>query len=169
MSYESATSTVLLASQCAVCSRPLVDSVSVETGMGPVCREKHGYTIEVADDQRAQANKLVHTIATAQTMTPEQGAELIALGFQRLALTLTERLMKAGRVTIESDLLGFNVATPYRPEATQDWRGIRGRRWDSAKKANYVPTQSKRALWALLRKHFIGAVLVSPKGETIIG
>jgi hypothetical protein len=33
----------MLAVYCACCSRPLVDSVSVETGVGPECRKKHGY------------------------------------------------------------------------------------------------------------------------------
>jgi hypothetical protein len=44
MSYESAPATKLLATHCACCSRPLVDAVSVETGIGPDCRKKHGYT-----------------------------------------------------------------------------------------------------------------------------
>lgn len=33
----------LVATQCACCSRPLVDAVSVETGVGPECRKRHGY------------------------------------------------------------------------------------------------------------------------------
>lgn len=43
MSYETAPSTVLLASCCAICGRALRDAVSVEAGIGPDCREKYGY------------------------------------------------------------------------------------------------------------------------------
>lgn len=47
--YENAPATQLLASYCACCSRPLVDSISVEAGIGPVCREKHGYAERQGD------------------------------------------------------------------------------------------------------------------------
>lgn len=43
MSYENAPATRMIAVYCACCSRPLVDSVSVEAGVGPECRKKHGY------------------------------------------------------------------------------------------------------------------------------
>ncbi len=43
MSYENAPATRMLATHCACCSRALVDSVSVETGVGPECRKIHGY------------------------------------------------------------------------------------------------------------------------------
>jgi hypothetical protein len=40
--YADAPSTILLATHCCMCSRPLVDAESVERGMGPTCAEKHG-------------------------------------------------------------------------------------------------------------------------------
>lgn len=43
MSYLNSPVTALVAVNCACCSRPLCDAVSVETGVGPVCRERHGY------------------------------------------------------------------------------------------------------------------------------
>jgi uncharacterized protein DUF6011 len=43
MSYENAPGTKLLATLCACCARPLLDAASVEAGMGPHCRAKHGY------------------------------------------------------------------------------------------------------------------------------
>jgi hypothetical protein len=43
MSYENAPATEMLATHCAICSRPLLDAVSVEIGIGPVCRQRHGY------------------------------------------------------------------------------------------------------------------------------
>lgn len=44
MSYESAPATILLATRCACCGRELLDAESVEKGMGPTCRRKHGFT-----------------------------------------------------------------------------------------------------------------------------
>lgn len=41
--YENAPATRMLAIYCACCRKPLVDAKSVETGMGPVCRGKHGF------------------------------------------------------------------------------------------------------------------------------
>jgi hypothetical protein len=43
MSYENAPATRLLASHCCICGRPLVDGLSVELGLGPECRKRHGY------------------------------------------------------------------------------------------------------------------------------
>ena len=38
MSYENAPATKMLATNCCCCGRPLVDSMSVELGIGPECR-----------------------------------------------------------------------------------------------------------------------------------
>lgn len=38
--YESAISTQLMATNCCICGRPLLDADSVGTGVGPICREK---------------------------------------------------------------------------------------------------------------------------------
>jgi hypothetical protein len=40
--YADAPSTILLATHCCMCNRPLVDAESVERGMGPTCAENHG-------------------------------------------------------------------------------------------------------------------------------
>ena len=52
MSYENAPATQMIASHCCVCNRPLVDSVSVELGIGPDCRKKHGYNVEATEENR---------------------------------------------------------------------------------------------------------------------
>jgi hypothetical protein len=49
MSYENAPATKLLATHCACCARPLVDALSVELGIGPDCRKKHGFTKREGD------------------------------------------------------------------------------------------------------------------------
>lgn len=44
--YENAPATLMLATHCCVCGRPLLDSDSVEMGIGPTCRGKTGFTAE---------------------------------------------------------------------------------------------------------------------------
>lgn len=41
--YEGSPACLLLATHCACCGRALVDAKSVETGVGPECRKRHGY------------------------------------------------------------------------------------------------------------------------------
>jgi len=43
--YENAASTHLLATSCACCGRALRDPESVEAGVGPDCRARHGYDV----------------------------------------------------------------------------------------------------------------------------
>jgi hypothetical protein len=101
MTYENAPATKMIATHCACCGRPLVDAVSVETGMGPHCRKKHGFSqpdtiVEVtaavtalaatlpadlyadvvpsagaADFTRVAANRLVHRIACLGDDAPQ--------------------------------------------------------------------------------------------------
>lgn len=44
--YENAPATRLLATHCCVCGRPLLDSDSVEIGIGPTCRGKFAFDAE---------------------------------------------------------------------------------------------------------------------------
>ena len=70
MSYEAAPATRLLATHCAACSRPLVDAVSVEAGMGPECRRKYGREPELPPDYDAamrSLDSLQHTAAECPT------------------------------------------------------------------------------------------------------
>lgn len=56
MSYESAPATLLVATHCCVCRRPLVDADSVECGIGPTCRS--GMDPDVTPDWEAVADHL---------------------------------------------------------------------------------------------------------------
>lgn len=49
MSYENAPATKMLATHCACCARPLVDAESVELGIGPDCRKRHGFKAAQAE------------------------------------------------------------------------------------------------------------------------
>lgn len=166
--YETAPATELLATACCCCGRPLVDAQSVEFGIGPVCREKHGFNVDVAPDARERANKIVYAVAANQDMTPEQATELEELGFSVLVNKLADRLLECGAVTVKVAGKGFDVSTPFCEDATADWRAIPGRRWFGKDKVNWVPASQKSALWALLKKHFAGARLTHPAGTCFI-
>jgi hypothetical protein len=145
-----------------------VDAQSVEFGIGPICREKHGFNVDVDDESRTVANKIVHQVAATQELTPEQATQLEELGFSTLATKLAARLLEAGAVTVKIAGKGFDVSTPFCPEATSDWRALPGRRWFGTDKVNWVPASQKNALWALLKKHFAGARLTHPAGTCFI-
>ena len=196
MSYENAPSTILLATHCAACNRPLRDAQSVEAGMGPDCREKYGYAgaqtepdwdkvnhiaekfdLDALDmvarfhgDAHKVANMLVHRAACAPREERALYIECIAaLGFTKLAAKLAEG---AGEVVeVKRDGEVFVVVTPYNPAFVGGLKDARiGARWNPARKAWTVPTddRARAGLWRVVKAHYAGAMLASEKGLTRI-
>lgn len=192
MSYENAPATKLIAAFCACCSRPLVDAESVETGMGPHCRKKHGYAtpevehellavasvlasvltfdeyaelIAKAGTAREAANVLVHRVAALQCgeRVPFYVAAIEALGFRSLAARISKRL-KA--ITVETDEPGYKlrVFSPYSAEFVESARKIGGRAVKLGPKswAWDFPLQNRKALWSVLKSSY-------PKGTPVHG
>jgi hypothetical protein len=186
--YENAPATKLLATHCACCGIPLVDSVSVDVGVGPVCRKKHGFTKKVSEEVRREANQLVYQIALAnsegQGNAPRARRMDIAractrlreLGFDKLAGIIEKRICPV-RITVAGNALV--VASPYSEEATDAFRRVPGRHWHGrgcscgrdlgAEKVNAFPLASRPALWAALQRAFRGQVAIGPKGPFVIG
>ncbi len=168
--YEDAPATKMLATNCACCARPLLDALSVESGMGPICRSKHGFSgkhaPQVSDEDRVKANKIVYAIALGLPTEHLAAAikDLRDLGFTLLASVLEDRNVA---VTIEgNDVATLRVYTPFNEAMVAGFRTIPGRRWSAEHKANIIPaTQPARAaLWALLKKHFAGQMMKTEKG-----
>jgi len=183
--YENTAACILLATHCACCNRPLVDSVSVELGMGPICRRKHGHemadkpaswdlvkkalaTCELSEllvkhgeDQRKVANVVVHRIAALREgeLVGHLVAILSLLGFIKLAGILAKRL-DGVRVTREGETLV--VETPYNEAFVGKVRALRCAPWDNVRKVNYVAAKNNKALWAALQSSF-------PKGTVVVG
>lgn len=169
MGYENAPQTHALATHCLVCGKELCDAVSVEVGMGPVCRKRAGYQ-DGPEEHRAAANKQIHLVSTSKD-TPERIQalqELLELGFVgvakallgtvatvKIAMTNDKHPHGAGRLAVQ---------TPYNPAVVSAMRGVPGRRWDGTNKCNTFPTSSRRQLWALLKDHYEGDIGVSPAG-----
>lgn len=174
MAYENATATRLLATNCIVCGRALVDAVSVETGIGPECREHFGADVDVTPEAHVAANKLVFQASIAAVKghiakVHEYAEQVKALGFTTLAEKMTGRFVNAERqadIVIEQSGEVYTVATPFR-RGDKDafiaaWRAIPGRRFSGG--VNVVPVTEKAALWALLRQFFPGRWGKGPQG-----
>jgi hypothetical protein len=187
--YTNSPSAKLVATHCAVCSRPLVDSLSVETGVGPECRKRHGYTTANAapdwtavqscigrhvdalnlpadwdTDVRRLANILVHRIAVEQdgalALACVDG--LRALGFSTLGTRCAERLAKI-RLRIEG--MEITLKAPYASEIL----AIPGRRFDREEKVTRITVRrsmegAKRTVLDALTRAFPGAAVDGPEG-----
>jgi uncharacterized protein DUF6011 len=166
--YENAPATILLATHCAACARPLVDAVSVETGMGPDCRKKY-MKADVSPENREIANKIVHNIALALSSTSIDGRQVAAqmintireLGFAKLADKLTKAHVA---VRVEAQGNELIVFTGYDERAVALSQAIPGRIWDKTVKANRFPASQKPAVWVMLKACFLGAPALGPKG-----
>ncbi len=169
--YENAPATRMLATNCACCARPLCDSVSVESGIGPDCRRKHGYNLDVPPAVRDEANQLVHDVAVQQEglAVAQAVARLRELGFERLAAVIAKR---ACRVRIREGehegRAGVFVASPYSEDATAGFRAISGRRWVSESKENFFPAHERRRLWIVLARAYRGETAIGPKGPFVL-
>lgn len=170
MSYENSTQCRLLATHCCVCGRPLVDSVSVEMGIGPDCR--NGVMGGISPETQKACNVLTHDAAVAaqdgNIVKVRKISEMIReLGLAVLADKILERFKNAERlakIRITETSEGLLIKTPFK--RTSDfitaWRLIPGRRYRKGK--NIVPETSKREVWELLKRFFPGEYGVGPQG-----
>ncbi len=172
MSYENAPATIMLATNCAICGKPLADSVSVTIGLGPDCRE--GNNEGITEATREACNRWTYLAAIA-AQSGNIGAvnaaadEIEKLGLISLAHKIRNRFFNAEKnvdITVVTDGDVMIIKTPYKRSAdfVADWRNIPGRRYNRAMNANIVPLEQKPLVWALLRKYFDGKFLKSDKG-----
>lgn len=166
MSYETSPSALLVASQCACCGKTLSDAPSIESGMGPLCRKKHGYAtpegtadltaalaaigphmtalalpVDATSDARRLANLLVHRIAVLQD--GEVAAACVdgirALGFETLGDRCAKRMTKIVVRVEDDEKTGDTtivVKAPYSDGGAL--RSLPGRRWDGATKTTRI-------------------------------
>lgn len=188
--YENAPATIMLATRCAICSRPLVDAKSVDAGMGPECRKRYGYNEVVDEEARAAANRIVHALALRRSDGSSiegdwdalvAATALAGLGFRKLADVVAKR---AATVRIVEDTgvcvngypvdhpmsgsVVLRVWAPYSETANDGWRQLRAP-WDKEHKCRVVPLAKKRELFALLVRYFPDACAFGPKGAFRIG
>jgi hypothetical protein len=184
MNYTNAAATALFATHCLFCGRPLLDANSVQTGVGPVCREKWGVNIEVDEESRETANKIIHEAALSATSNDrrvEIATQLDELGFGLVASKVRQRFLKAA-VTIETREMTFGPNAPvveayvvltgsYNAEfvdalkAEVDWTKRTVLRDEKGKFVAWAFAPSaKTTIWNLIKVHFAGQTGFGPKG-----
>lgn len=98
MGYEQSPAVDLVATNCALCGRPLLDADSVECGMGPVCRARHGAGEVYGVDLRRDATMLIGLLPDGLR---ERAEELVRAGDGRAlanwAVNRVAALCGAGR------------------------------------------------------------------------
>lgn len=166
MGYENLNSTKMLATNCAVCSRPLRDAVSVEMGIGPECREKYGYNACVSEANRERANQLIFLIADKQDGMDVMSAtrQLRELGFEALANKIAIRLFEV-RIELDKSTNTYRVTGPYTEASVAAFRSVPGRRWNKDLGTNEIPASSKPQLWAALKKGYPNYNVLGPDGN----
>lgn len=65
MGYENSPALQLVATRCALCGRPLLDAESVECGMGPTCRARHGAGDQLRSPNLREATALADRLPDA--------------------------------------------------------------------------------------------------------
>ena len=170
MSYENSLQCKLLSTPCIVCGKPLVDSISIEMGMGPDCR--NDYTGGISPETQKACNVLTHDAAVAardgNIVKVRKISEMIRdLGLAVLADKILERFKNAERlakIRITETSEGLLIKTPFKRtgDFITAWRLIPGRRYRMGK--NLVPETSKREVWELLKRFFPGEYGVGPQG-----
>jgi uncharacterized protein DUF6011 len=194
MGYEDSPGVDLVATNCALCGRPLLDADSVECGMGPTCRARHGAGVVALEpdwlavgnlveslpeayagrvscfiafgEARPLANWAVNRIAAdpAKIWCDALILVVAAAGFVRLAAALADR---HSRQVVNVEQLGSElvVRAPYNEEFVQTTRHWRGRHWDPSARVVRFPVSSRAALWDALRASFgAGTMVVGANG-----
>jgi len=141
MSYVNSPACELVETNCCCCGRPLVDAVSVETGVGPDCRAKYGYGEAQAEPDFSAARSVSaywHHVnpASAERDAFASLSEAIEAGDARRAANIlthyaaqvqgTARALGAARVIA---LLGFrNLASKIANNAgaIRTWYDVHG-------------------------------------------
>jgi len=186
MSYEQAPATKMLASHCACCSRPLVDSGSVETGVGPKCRAKHGYgeaqkaanwekvkavlksmsgleQYLANEDAHKLANVLIYNVAKMQRGEYVQVyTEAIgALGYTLVARRIVQRL---NGIIVDREGKVLVVRGPY--NANLNIRRIPRAAYSSRRGVRFTaPVEYARKVWkALCFGYSEGTLVIGEKG-----
>lgn len=134
-------------------------------------RTQAGLMPEPDEQDRALDARLVGEAALEAARESARSVSSVLAEARRRAASARIQITLVGDVSTPEgqQTATFLVVAPYSARALDDWRGIRGRRWESGPKANRVPYREARALHALLEAHYRGEDAVGPKGFFVIG
>ena len=192
------TTVAMVATDCACCGQALQDAVSVELGIGPVCRKKHGFAAPdagtVADWDTALAAvermpaaeaqrvlDVVHGDADVRRVANvlvhlvavHQGGPAVAHAVAALRalgfLKLADRIARhVAKIVVTVEGDTLAVASPYSDASTHEFRQVPGRRFDGATKRNVFPAHARAAVWKALRRCYAGQMGIGPAGLFMI-
>ena len=166
--YAAAPACGMLAANCAVCGRPLLDARSVETGIGPDCRRKHGVPNSLSDEARTEANLIVWQIAHDQTAKSGQITRLIEIGATQVAIKIGRRFFKTIEVWPATSTGRIQVLTPYNPDFVAAIKTLcKSRRFEVATKTWTVAQSDRSNLWSAIRRACSGWLLISNRPRII--
>lgn len=185
MPHDNAPATTLLATHCAVCGRALVDAQSVETGIGPICRQRYFSNEALTESARVEANAIVYRVAAALSADPTDGTlAQVSTDLQRLRdlgadTIVTQILNNRGRLaTIKLHVWGtdtFAIAAPRNADLTAAFRNVPGRQWWGAtawhgnvRRVNVFPRWTWAQVRDALRTAFGDAFVRMPDGSVQI-
>lgn len=186
----------LFATHCLCCGRPLVDAISVETGVGPVCRQRYEYDRHTNREDQLIANRLIHEAALNDTPDKrllEIAEDLDTLNYKGVATKIRDRFVQnpvahhriAFTITREPAIFGrgqrahtmeaFVIKNTWMPgfegslTTEIDWRDRALVRDDADEIIGWaVKPRAKKALWKVLSIYFEGEVGVGPKGPFMV-
>jgi len=167
-SYTRQRRTKVVAVRCCVCSRDLIDNVSIEAGMGPTCRKKYGDKLDRAKAERARKLIWVAAITTDPATFRSCIAKLNQIGAHKVADRLAANIAEV-KVSYVGDTI--HIETPrYNPDLVSAVKRMPQRAFakfdittgerlprDTKKKGRavwMVPQRDETALWEAL----IGAI-----------
>jgi hypothetical protein len=192
-SYVNAPATALVATKCACCGRELVDSVSVETGMGPSCRKRHGYSSMVgsadfeaaraavgAEEYDALTTEAMRTLEPGKSVAqgianrlvyriacdqrgPRVAARVVALHALGFVALAARIADRVGAIKVAEEGSDLVVDAPYSEKFNVEIRTVRGARWDGARRVRLVPVALREQLWDVLRTTFRGHLVVGKR------
>ena len=177
MSYENAPATKMLASNCAFCARPLVDSQSVETGVGPICRKKYMTADVVTPAARRIGNILINRIAKDQRGPDVVDAldKLKHYGFTKVVARIEKRIKRKRKAMVQLSYEGerLHLVTPWNGSLDfSAWlsgmRKVGGMRYEGKGNGNSFPKSERGAVYRLLCNFFPGFPATGPQGEFTI-
>jgi hypothetical protein len=183
MGYEDSTACKVLATHCCCCGKPLVDAVSIQRGVGPVCAKKYGYDLDVPAHVRDRANQIIYRLAldvSQDAVTLESlklAEELAELGFDKIAHIFSTKLGAGVVIELrEDDETGesrYFVKTPFS-------KAFNAASWTPGRKGMKIPVEGKkkpewwwtfpttkparRALFKALLETFPGLLALGPEG-----
>jgi hypothetical protein len=158
----------IIATNCAVCKRTLVDAVSVEMGIGPHCRKKYMPPSDALLEHRDTANKLVYEAShSTRERRSAIAKELISLGFKDVGVAIRGKAKIVIKGTGGGWLL---VKAPYTPDFAAAMARIRysARSWNQKKKAWAFHKAVKADVWGALLACYEGQLALGPKGYFMV-